>query len=203
MSSSPTKRVLAIKHHLLGVLAVTLTVGAVAAPPTNEKVALTVEIARLVNNLHWRQMISTSLQRGDTQAPAKRAISLTEEQRACVDREYTEDAVLALIVASYEKVYSTSQVVAEVNGFVESTGGQKILATVAEQTKQVGARAAGEKLKPELVLTPQEKKYFELFAASTAGREYLEARRRLPTIQRELFAQFAVSVQSKCGIRTE
>jgi len=190
-----------MKRCLLIVLAVIVCTSARAVPPANEQEALSVEISRVLNNLHWRRMIATSLQRGDTQALAKRAAGITEEQRVCVDHEYTEDAVLALVATSYARVYSSSQTVAEINGFVESTGGQKILTAVAEQTKQVGARAAGESLRPELVLSPYEQKYFELFAASTAGREYLEARRKLPTIQRELFAQFAVSVQSRCGIK--
>lgn len=191
-----------MKRSLPGLLAATICISTIAAPPANEKEALSVEIVRLMNNMHWRRMIAISLERGDTQSLAKRAAVITAEQRACIDRQYTEDAILALIATSYEQVYSSSQVVAEINGFAESSGGQKILANVADRSKQVGARAAAEGLKPELLLTPQEQRYFELFSGSAAGREYLEARRRLPTIQRELLSEFAVSVQGKCGLKS-
>ena len=184
----------------LGALAIAASVGAFAAPPANEKEALSVEIARLLVNLHWRNMIAISLQRGDIQSAAMRTKGITEAQSSCVRREYNEDALMALVATSYERVYSSSQVVADVNAFVESTGGQKIIASIAEQAKLHGARVAAENLKPELVLSPQEMNYFDLFAASTAGREYLEARRRLPPIQRELLAGFAAAALARCGV---
>ncbi len=169
------------------------------ALPTTEREAVELEIQRMLETLHWKNMISISLERGDTQRAAKRGAT-SEQQQTCVDAEYTEEKILNVIAASYARIYTSSQVLAEINDFFQRPGGQKILSNVAAQSKLVGSRVAAEQLRPELVLTPVEQKEFELFAASTAGRQYLEARRRLPTIQRELLAEFAVAVQGKCGI---
>lgn len=170
-----------------------------ANPPASEREAVEIEIQRMIETLHWRNMIAISLQRGDTQKAAKRDAT-SEQQLACVDAEYTEEALLNVIATSYARIYTSSQVLAEINDFFQRPAGQKILSNVAEQSKHVGARVAAEQLRPELILTPVEQKEFELFAASTAGRQYLEARRRLPTIQRELLAEFALAAQGKCGV---
>lgn len=170
-----------------------------AEPPKTEREAVEIEIQRMLETLHWRNMIAISLARGDIQRAAKRDAT-SEQQQTCIDAEYTEEAILNIIAAAYARIYTSSQVLAEINDFFQRSGGQKILSNIAAQSKLVGARVAAEQLVPELVLTPVEQKEFELFAASTAGRQYLEARRRLPTIQRELLAEFAVAVQGKCGV---
>ncbi len=125
--------------------------------------------------------------------------SITDVQNTCIDTAYTEDALYALITASYERVYRNSRIVAEINDFVESSGGQKILAAIEEKSKQIGGKAAAEQLRSELVLSATEEKHFELFARSTVGKVYLEATRILPIVQKLLLSQFALAAKKMRG----
>lgn len=154
-----------------------------------------------MNAAGWPHMIEIALSRGDLQRAAKARLgAMSDEQAACIDKQYTQDRVLDRILIGYMQLYSDRKIVSGITRFYESPGGKRILDKVAERSRQIGAAAAHSESKSAAsdVLTPEEKAAFAEFASSPSGKAYLELRPTQLRIHQAELAALADEIGRKC-----
>lgn len=193
---SNAKRLMCTPPQILAVALSVATSFAVAST------SLQAEINKLMGVMGWPDMARIALQRGDLQKAAKAKLA-GPDKAACIDKQYTEQRVLAEISAGYAEVYTDPAIVAETSKFMSSPGAKKILAAVASRAPAAGAGTAYEENKSSAwnSLTSEERDRFTAFANSPAGKAYDEVRSRQIQAHQRRLARLANEIVAECSRR--